>query len=250
MDCSERQAWRSRCKCSPRSMTSRYRSSECRRICSTRLAATRASQECLLAAREQSRLLDRHRVHRAPVRVVGVEFKVPFGRGPVRNTADHVQRKVNVRPGANALIRKGGDGRQSDIVVILGVALQVDFGAAPKGHADGDLLMHAPERAEVVANVPAVALEPELVVGLIRPDQAGSNIGLRVVDRESTTDREVWQNPPRDHRIDAEVSQLRLDGERAEARVLWPTKSESERRINSQAVAEPGFVWSISVRNA
>src|SRR6266850_6961201 len=107
------------------------------------------------------RLLDRHRVHGAPVRVVGVEFKIPFGRGSVRNTADHIQRKVNVRLGANALIRKGWDGRQSDVVVILGVALQVNFGAAPKGHADGDLLMYAPERAEVVANVPAVAPEPE-----------------------------------------------------------------------------------------
>jgi hypothetical protein len=42
---------------------------------------------------------------------------------------------------------------------------------------------------------------------------------------------------------------LRLDGERAEARVLWPTKSQSVRRINSQAVAEPGFVWSISKKS-
>src|SRR5438034_640856 len=100
--------------------------------------------------------------------------------------------------------------------------------------------------AEVVTNGPTVALEPEPVIGLVRPDQARPCFRSRVVDRDPTADREIWQDLPRYHRIDAEICQLRLDRERAEARVLWPAKSQSERRINSQAVAEPGFVWRIS----
>ena len=125
------------------------------------------------------------------------------------------------------------------------LSAEIHGGAAVKGGAEGNFFIRLPEHAEVIAHVPAIAVEFKRIIAAGR--HALHQFNLRVIYHHPTADRQRGKQLYGHHRIDGFGEQLPFRGHGAKAGFLGPNHSQAKRRIETEAKTDRPILPAVGV---